>query len=365
MTTTISKKTNLYKQDALRNLAERYYSGDEDFDTIKKRNITELYKKQRKVYVKIKKKMSFNANGETSDGKSTLMAHEVAEVNEELGRPMKADYILGNQQEYANWIRANPNETNLMVQIDEHSDMAETGENATTEISWLREVSNIHAQTYIHTATCSPRDQPDRNAFLHFQIASMGEGWTQAYVYYNLLIAGASHLQIIGHVNIDVRKTLQQPWYKKYREMKFKRIDLLRKEGVAHERDLYYAPIILEVVSELHPYTSFGKCTEAMVEGMVDTKAREHKMPLSIIGVSKLTKKCKVILDLYKDYEKLRKEQAQLKHKIARLKDHTADDDHRILGIDAALKTINNLIEKKLEEQRHLQALYKQYKEII
>jgi len=153
-----------YKQDALRNLAEKEYSDIESsFYEVRKRDLTKLFLHQYKEYFINGKKVSMNANGETSDGKSTLMAELVRIANEEcLKKKMEAKYILGNQQEYAQWIRNNPDESNVMVLIDEWSQLATTGENSSLETAWLEEVSNIHAQTFVHTASCSPKEQGDK-----------------------------------------------------------------------------------------------------------------------------------------------------------------------------------------------------------
>ena len=95
-----------YQQDALRHLAERYFSDDNaTFESIKSKDITALFLKQYAYYFRHGKKVTINANGETSDGKSTLIAELVRRANENyLKREMKADYILGNQQEYPKWI---------------------------------------------------------------------------------------------------------------------------------------------------------------------------------------------------------------------------------------------------------------------
>ena len=180
------------------------------FMIIANRNITKLFWKQIAYDIKNGTSVVIGANGHTTDGKSTVGCEVIRTVNEEmLGRTMSNKYIFANQQEYTDWIVDNPNEMHLMVQIDEWSDLASSGTNSSIESNFLAELSNVHAQKYIHRFTCSPKRIIDDNTVIQLEVTSKNqiEKTTQCYVYYNLFRAGVTHQQIIGHINLDVSMT--------------------------------------------------------------------------------------------------------------------------------------------------------------
>ena len=64
-----------YVQDALRNLAETNYANDNlNYAEAKAKDITNLFMRQYHYWLDHGTKVSMNANGKTSDGKSTFMA---------------------------------------------------------------------------------------------------------------------------------------------------------------------------------------------------------------------------------------------------------------------------------------------------
>lgn len=354
-----------YKQDYLRNLAEKYVNDpNTDFDTIKNNNITTQFYQQYKTYLTKGTLVNINFNGHTTDGKSTACATLVAYANTILKRQMKSTYILGNQQEYAYWVSTNPKETHLMVQVDEWSKLAETGSNATIEKTYLDELSNIHAQMYVHKATCSPHLLPDPNILLHFEVATKleKEQKTVCYLYYNLSRGGQTFPQIIGHVVINVKETLNSTWYKEYRKNKFKKIKLLREHNIIHERELFYATPIKEITKSLIGYTQMGKyVSERTVSYKGQVYCAQHGIRLTMIGVKfSIVDPVKAILDIHTDVTRLLNEITKLKS----TKDKNMETENRIRLLTQQYKSNINDINYYMKDLKEKEKLFTEYKKI-
>lgn len=302
-----------YKQDHLRNLAEKYINNTEqDYEKIKNKDITKEFMKQYKIYFQQGTLVVINFNGHTTDGKSTAAAKLLKIGNKYLNKKTTTKNIFSNQQEYANWVGENNETKNIVIQIDEWSRLAETGANATIEQAYFEELSNIHAQMYIHRIYCSPHQLPDPNILLHLEVAAkdIQNKKTICYVYYNLSRAGSTIPQIIGHIVLDVKDILEEEWYKKYRTQKFKRIELLRKHHIIHERELIYASAIQEIIKHFIGYTQIGKIiSQRTIESKAKIYCQQKNIKLTMLGIEyAIVTPTKAVLDLYTDTVKIKNE---------------------------------------------------------
>lgn len=309
-----------YKQDHLRSLGEKYINNPKfDFESIKRIDITTEFFQQWKLYHETGTLVVANFNGHTTDGKSTAAAVLTQISNKYQNREMKSQYILGNQQEYANWVGNNPKLSHITLQIDEWSRLAETGANATIEQAYLDELSNIHAQMFINKIYCSPHQLPDPNIIVHLEVASkdIKNQTTVCYVYYNLSRGGTTIPQIIGHIVLDVSEVLASEWYKEYRINKFKKMTLLREYNIVHERELFYAKAIREIVYQLVGYTQMGKyVTPRRITSKAKVYSDQNGIRLTMLGISfAIVEPVQTILDLHTDSIKFANDIAKLDNK--------------------------------------------------
>jgi len=70
----------------------------------------------------------------------------------------------------------------------------------------------------------------------------------------------------LGTVNISVAEVLRTDDYKRYKERKFARMDLLKKYGVADIRQLEFSVITLETYNELKDLWTPEVRTPAIIE---------------------------------------------------------------------------------------------------
>lgn len=365
----IKRKTNTlpdFEQDKLRFMAEEYVDNpDLSFNTIKDYEITSEFWEAIKRYYKQRTNIVFNFNGHTTDGKSITCATIIAKINKEyFNREMKAKYILGNQQEYSYWVNKNPNETELMLQIDEFSNLAGTGENSSIETQFLEEISNIHAQTYIGRGYCSPKAIGDPNCLFHLEVAhkDIDGQFNVCYVYYNLTRGGTSYPQIIGHIIVDVSETLKSQWYKEYREKKFQKIDLLRIHKIYHERDLIYAGAIRETIEYFNEYLSMNKVPDAdEIKNIGKTIAEKKGIRLSIIGTQlTIVDNVRPILKTKLDFQRISNQIITIQNKEKRNKiEEKALEDSVIMK-----KKLLETISMQMAELKRKEKLFDIYKDI-
>lgn len=361
----------IYKQDHLRNLAERYINNpDFTFEDIKNNDITQEYFTQVRKYIEQGTLFVVNFNGHTTDGKSTCCAENTRFVNEDCyNKPMKASYIQANQQEYALWVQKYFDTRHLMVQIDEWSALAESGANATIEEKYLQELSNIHAQTYIHRGYCSPNQLPDPNILIHFEVASRNdeEQYTVCYAYYNLKRGGNTVPQIIGHVVFDVSKVLSSQWYAEYRKKKFQKIELLRKHNIVHERELYYASVIKETIKGLIGHTLMGKLvSERTIRAKAQVYCLRQGIRQTMIGIEyTVVDYAKPVLDLYTMSTKYNDEISR-KRKMLIKSDASMTDSiqYEINLLKDQLKNVLEDIDFYMNEFARKERLFEEYKQI-
>lgn len=361
----------IYTQDHLRHLAELYVNNpDYDFEQIKNMDITDEFMAQYKLYFKHETLFVGNFNGNTTDGKSTAAAKLVMIGNNHLNREMSHTFILGNQQEYAYWVQDNPKVSNIVLQIDEWSEMATGGANATAEQKFFEELSNIHAQTWVHRIYCSPKSIPDPNTLIHFEVASkdIKHEITVCYVYYNLTRGGITTPQIIGHIVLDVSDVIHSKWYTKYRENKYRKINLVRVEKNMRERDLYYAKPILKTLKRLIPIAMTGrKISYDSVLSTADTICSRDGIRQTMLGIGyAIVTPVKCILDKYYDMAKFDDELVKIKKQKTKVNNSEQMEmlENKRVVLKRAQEYTQSDINYLLGHYKHMIELFEEYKKI-
>ena len=125
---------------------------------------------------------------------------------------------------------------------------------------------------------------------------------------------------------------------------------LLKKEGVRDIRELEFSDIILGVLTELEETAKIERIDSELVNVVADEVRRKHKRIYSILALNEIGSKSRAILNIY--------------HKINKLFKKSLGD--RISPAEKMVyeKTINdlqNILEKRIAEQKHLSKIYRDY----
>lgn len=330
--------------------------------------------------------LNIAVRGEVRTGKSTVVLKIMWEINKYIAKcglnksasDNLSKYIFSDQTEFLRFIDGN--ERNIAIAIDEFNSMAKTGLNATTEEALFDYYSDVFAGQYIHRVTASPDIITDKNANIILDTIGKDEegGHVRCKLIYRDVVTKQS--LTIGRVdiyvgdliynwekakirdiiekngvkNIEDQKKVdeyrEKDFYVRYQVKKYKRMDLLKKEGVRDIRELEFSDIILGVLQELEETAKIEKIDSELVNVVADEVRRKHKRIYSILVLNDIGMKSRAILNIY--------------NRINRL--HKKSYGEKITPAEKIVyeKTINDLeeiLKKRIEEQKHLSKLYRQY----
>ena len=136
---------------------------------------------------------------------------------------------------------------------------------------------------------------------------------THCHLYYKFLKGGEETIQLIGHVNFDV-KDLVNNWEKKVKRhflkpernrydnkvieeerkkdfyveyiiKKYEKMELITKEGIMRPRLLDFADVIIEIEEKLRPLTKYPEILQrSTIANYVKMYCRKLKIPTSMFG---------------------------------------------------------------------------------
>lgn len=321
-------------------------------------------------------------------GKSTVVIKIAWEINKYihkigLNNNVHQDmwkHIFSDQTEFLRFI--NGNERNCCIVIDEFNSMAKTGLNATTEEALFDYYSDVFAGQYIHRVTASPDIITDKNANIILDV--IGKDEKQEIVRCKLIYRDVVTKQrlTIGFVDVFVGdliknwqgairdiieqrgvKTLdeqkrvdlwrEKDFYVRYQVKKYNRMKLIKDEGVRDIRELEFADIILGTLAELEDYAKVERVDAELVNITADEVRRKHKRIYSILALNEIGQKSKAILGLYYKINKLNKKMSA-KNTLPQ----------EALVIQKTIEQAKMLVKNRVDEQKHLSALYRKYMRI-
>lgn len=165
--------------------------------------------------------------------------------------------ILGNQVEFMRF--AVKDIRNVFVEIDEYAKTAEIGANASTERTIYEYYSDVFAQRYVHRVGISPETVLDKNAEFILTFIARGKGFNRFKLSMREIGGGRMMPMVLGFVDIPIEEVLKSKFYKKYRQKKFRRMELLDKHKIKDIRELEIAEVILLTIEKLKSAAMLGK----------------------------------------------------------------------------------------------------------
>lgn len=238
--------------------------------------------------------------GKVTKGKSTVAIAIAREIlTKMLNKKMSINNILDDQISYQRVIK-NPELENDCHVIDEDNRLSRTGMNATIEITQLQSFSEIQAQRYLHRIACSPSNVEDVETAIILEIiaAYKEQLFTRCKLYYKINTPIGIITQVLGYVDIDVSEVINEEFYKKYRDIKFKKMELMNKYAINDRREMDFANIVLNIYDELKDIAKFERIPESFIDSALSVQQLKMGFNLSIIAEEKLKKRAYALLQL-------------------------------------------------------------------
>ena len=339
--------------------------------------------------------------GQTKSSKSTLMIWLGNLISKKyFNKEWTINQIFADQFEFGRKV-TDHNLHHCIIGIDEYGAMEETGANATIEAKHLEQFSDLQAQREIHRIGCSPRHIMDKNATVILKIVSKDpeEFKTHALVYYKIEAPDMWYTQLIGRVEFCIKDAMfsneswkkflndykkEYPEYKKfkqknnqkatingfwqyicdkhklteeqkwkyynklyadYRNRKFKKMDLMNKEGIMHMRELIFADIILKVYNQLKGFAGIVNINKDMIEGKINMELKKIRYPLTIYAMEVIKSRINGLITQKKTIERLRYETFKKKNSIALKTKIDYEIKELEKGLQEEEKELNHLIE--------------------
>jgi len=170
-------------------------------------------------------------------------------------------------------------------------------------------------------------------------------------------------MQLLGYVNIDVSKTLNAKWYQEYRERKFKKMDLIIKEGIFRPRMLDYAEVILDVVNELSRIVTIGVLNKDIIGNYIKKVCSDKKIPITLVGQMQLTADVNGILTLFKTITTIKKQELKNELEYKNGKCEYLEYKQKKELIEGIKRDSLNVIKVQMDELNKLIKINQQYKE--
>lgn len=259
-------------------------------------------------------------------------------------------HIFSDQTEFLRFI--NTEEEDVAIVIDEFNRMSETGLNASTESVLFDYYSEVFAQKHVHRFSCSPSFVLDKNAIVIMEY--IGKDEEKMISKFKLMyrnVAEGFHPRCLGSVYIDVSKVINTVFYKRYREKKFRRMELLDKHGVRDIRELEFADIVLKVTDDLKDITKDGTKSNMsdMIVATISRICREDKRIYSMITTSEIASRVRNILGLYADLYRCSIKLAKSKNDIERM------------NIEDKQEKVKRILDIEIKEEEKRRKIYKDF----
>lgn len=293
--------------------------------------------------------------GRVATSKSTTAIELCRQILSRMNKPMKIDNICPDQLEYARKMM-NTKTQNTCLVIDEYNVMGETGLNATIEAKLYNHFSDVHAQRYVHKILASPTRIFDNNTdiFLETIEVNKEEKTTTLRVYYRIQKPVEPIFQFVGIAKLSVEKVLTEDYYKRYRKKKFKRMELLTKEGVRDLRELEDARIVKAVYDDLKDIAETISLSRGYIQSLVQTEAQNQKKVFSLLTEESLIERITGLLKMQRGIN-------EAEYKILRKKGLTPEQKQKV---DTVIKKGKESLQKTINRLDKLNNLYEEYMKI-
>lgn len=283
----------------LRYRAMKYYESTIPEDEIRKEDITKELFLEIKDRIKNKNLINMQINGNVTTGKSTLGIYFVQHILTLLDKSLSIQNITGDQVEFLRVIK-NPKITNTALLIDEWNELGETGLNSTTDKSLFQYYSDVQAQRYIHKVSCAPKEFVDPNSDIILDIVSADKvrKVTHFLISFRFSKAEGEVIQLIGRGTINVSEILTNEVYNKYRDKKFRKMELVYSHGIRDVREIEQADIIVRVWKEMKNLANLMVVDRGVISNYVDKVRREKSELLSLLSVEDIIRKIHGLMQL-------------------------------------------------------------------
>jgi len=299
--------------------------------------------------------INVTCRGEVATGKSTVAIALMHWVNQRLEKKFKkksksyfTNRIFADQTEFLRFIKQD--EENVAIVIDEYNHLAEGGINSTTEQSLFDQVSDVFAQKYIHRFNCSPATVMDKNSLVILDILgkNVKEGVTRVRINYRE--PTGFDLTTLGYADIDVKPVLKTKFYRDYVKKKFKRMDLIRKEGVRDIRELEFAGFVVKTYEYLKSIAVNSRVTQSLIQGTAQRFVRNDGRIYSIVAQLEITGRAHAALNLHHELNKQVERKEKLRRKGVDLR-----------AINEAIAKTSKILGETIKEEKKLAKLYTKY----
>lgn len=354
-------------------------------------DLTETFWKTIKGKIDARELINIAIRGEVRSGKSTVAIKLMYEINKYLHSIGLNDNVLrimnnlifSDQTEFLRFIDSN--ERNVAFVIDEFNSMAKTGLNATTEEALFDTFSDVFAGQYQHRMTVSPSNITDKNATIILDVIGKDEKQKIVRCKLNYRDVVSGRPMVIGRVDIyigdiiklwesgEVKRIVEttgvqnledqriideareKDFYVRYQIKKYKRMDLIKKEGVRDIRELEWADIILEILRELEDDAKIEKVDFELIAVQAKMVLRRMKRFSSILLERDIASRAMALLNLYTKIHKMYKKIENPAKNAVKL---TAEEAMVMKKIIAKRQ---EKLDSLIKEQEYLSDLYRQY----
>lgn len=247
---------------------------------------------------------------------------------------------------------------NCAIGIDEFNRLGETGLNSSVETTVYNTYSDIFAQQGVDRYSCAPSIIHDLNCWLILEVYGKNEQKqeTTVKIIYREITTGDR--RILGYANLDMKQTLKAEWYQKYRNKKFKRMELLQKYGVRKISELEIANIILETYKELEQKArGIRKVDSDIVLQTVKRVIRKQRYIGSMLAESEIASHVRGLLAIKNDIERETR-----RYKKANNKENP--DKIELHAIKKDIQFSRELLKGEIKEQERLKTLHQKYLQI-
>lgn len=346
--------------NTLEKLAGDYAEKNMDINDIKGQDITAVLFAVLESIIKNKELINVAIVGYQTRGKSALAAFLMWWVNEYLGIETTINHIAGDEIEFTRKVMEKE-ASHVAIMTDEINQLNKTGYNSTTEEAIQQWYSEVCAQYYVHRFACSPLRISDETSQIVLTMLERREETQEAIceVHYRILRAGTSLLQYVGRAKICIAEILNKPWYKEYRQKKFKKMELVTRVGVRDIRELEWADVVLETYKELDPIAEYTSIKKDVILNVVGGKRRQLKQFHSIVLDQEIVARVNGLLVQ-------KREIGNGKYRLSKLiqinqKKPNARTSAEVYALKAYLQKMQTILKNMLQEEKEKVQAMKEY----
>ncbi|MBT7392228.1 hypothetical protein HN827_05340, partial [archaeon] len=289
-------------------------SRSETIRDILKTDLTDQLYTELKLRIKRNNLITISVRGEVTSGKSTValaLKHYINKLIVELGKNTKIDEyetICSDQIEFNRAIMSG--KTNICYVVDEWSQLGQSGLGSTTENNLFEFYTDVCAQRFFHRIMCTPKANNFYDTASAILLDVIGKNTKEKFTLCRLLYNDPTSPMVavpLGSVRIYVDEILNEDWYLRYREKKFRRIDLLDKYGIKDIRELESSKITLKGYNDLIDLCSMtSKFTLEIVTLAIKNLMNEEKILYSILQLNDIANNVKGLLNAKQQIEKMK-----------------------------------------------------------